>query len=351
MSGNGSVAPNNISNRLASEVFGRIPGRLLKRLVEVNPIIAYYHIVSDKDVPHVKHLYPIRGVDQFRKDIDMFLDLYRPITLSALIESIQGGRPLAANSFLLTFDDGFREISDVIAPILLRKGVPATFFLCSAFLDNLEMAHHNKISLLLDYLDQLKAEIPQKTIVDVLLEHGIKGRDVRTSLLSIGYRDRGVVDKIAAIVGCDFHSYLSVAKPYLTSSEVRKLIQSGFSIGAHSIDHPLYSALSLDEQLYQTETSVRFIRERFFLSYGAFAFPHGDGGVPERFFQEIFTRGAVDVSFGTRGMLKDAFPRHFQRFSMEYDSAPAKKILGRHYARSFFKGLVNDGMIKRVSTR
>jgi peptidoglycan/xylan/chitin deacetylase (PgdA/CDA1 family) len=340
MSGNGGVVPNNIKNRLASAMFSRLPSRLLKSLVEVNPIIAYYHIVSDDDVPHVKHLYPIRSVDQFRKDIETFLSLYKPITLDSLVESIRGGRPLAANSFLLTFDDGFREIYDVIAPILLSKGVPATFFLCSAFLDNLGMAHHNKISLLLDYLVRLKTEIPRKVIGDILRHHGIESSDIRSSLLSIDYRKKDAVDKIAAIVGCDFNSYLSAAIPYVTSGQVRKLINNGFSIGAHSIDHPLYAALSIDEQLDQTRTSVRLIRDRFLVPYSAFAFPHGDSGVSERFFQKIFELGAVDVSFGTRGILKDAFPRHFQRFSMEYDSAPTKKILGRHYARSFFKGLI-----------
>jgi peptidoglycan/xylan/chitin deacetylase (PgdA/CDA1 family) len=347
----GGVALNTIRDRIASEVFSRLPGRWLKNLVEVNPKIAYYHIVSDEDVPHVKHLYPIRSVDQFRKDLDTFLSLYKPITLHELVESIRGGRPLAVNSFLLTFDDGFREIFEVIAPILLGKGIPAAFFLCSAFLDNLEMAHHNKISLLLDHLVRLKTEIPRKMIFDILRDHGIESRDVRTSLLSISYRNKDAVDKIAAIVGCDFNSYLSVARPYVSSGEVRKLIDMGFSIGAHSIDHPLYSALSLREQLYQTQTSVRFIRERFQLPYGAFAFPHGDSGVPERFFQEIFTQEAVDVSFGTRGMVEDALPRHFQRFSMEYDSAPTKRVLGRHYARSFFKGLMNDGIVKRASSR
>jgi len=350
MSGNGGMARNIIKNRLAAQVFSRLPDRFLKKMARVNPLVAYYHIVSDDDVPHVKHLYPIRSVDQFRKDIDTFLSLYRPISLHELLESIRGERALPGNSFLLTFDDGFREIYEVIAPILSSKGVPATFFLCSAFLDNLEMAHHNKISLLLEHLARRKTEIPRKMIADVLLQRGIESQDLRRSLLSIDYCNRDAVDKIAEIVGYDFRWYLSAARPYVTSGEVRELIDRGFSIGAHSIDHPSYSALSLQEQFYQTQTSVRFMRDRFLLPYGAFAFPHGDcGGVPERLFREIFANGAVDVSFGTRGMLEDAMPRHFQRFSMEYDSAPTKKVLGRHYARSFFKGLIERSMRKRGS--
>ena len=342
------MALSTLKNRIASEVFSRLPSSVLKSMTKVNPLIAYYHVVSDEHLPHIKHLYPIRGIEQFRSDIDTFLRLYKPITLHELLTSIRGGQPLAPDSFLLTFDDGFREIYEIIAPILLKKGVPASFFLATAFLDNLEMAHHNKISLLLDHLAGLKTPIPAEQIGDILSAYGIENSNVQTALLSIDYRRREAVDKIAVILDFDFNSYLSSARPFLTSTEVRWLINKGFTIGAHSIDHPKYSALSLDDQLYQTRASTRLLRERFSLTYGAFAFPHGDKDVKARFFEEMFAEGDVDVSFGTGGMLKDAHPRHFQRFSMEYDSAPAKKALGRHYSRSLFKGLIGRQTMNRT---
>src|SRR5205814_9799266 len=54
--------------------------------------------------------------------------------------------------FHLTFDDGFREMYDIVAPILERAGAPATFFLNTAFLDGGGLAHHNALSVLLDRL-------------------------------------------------------------------------------------------------------------------------------------------------------------------------------------------------------
>lgn len=324
------------------------PGAILKGLVKVNPLIAYYHVVSDADVPHAKHLYPIRGIDQFRDDLDMFLRSYEPITLHELIESVRVGRPLTENSFLLTFDDGFSEVYEIIAPILLRKGIPATFFLNTAFLDNFEMAHHNKISLLLDNLNLPAVETPITQIVKILLDHGIDGPNVQTALLSIDYCNRGVIDRIATLLDVDFQSYLSSARPYLTSEQVRKLLRSGFTIGAHSVDHPLYSALSLTEQLDQTRASVRFLRERFSLTYRAFAFPHGDTGVSDLFFQEIFRQTDVEVSFGTRGMLKDIHRQHFQRFSMDYRRASANQIVNRNYARSVYKRLTGQHTVTRI---
>ena len=96
--------------------------------------------------------------------------------------------------------------------------------------------------------------------------------------------------------------------------QIKGLIKEGFNIGDHSIDHPLYSLLSLRDQLYQTIESVKLIRERFSLYYGAFAFPHSDNNVSKKFFVELYNSGLVDISFGTGGMIKDCVPNNLQRF-------------------------------------
>lgn len=212
----------------------------------INPVIAYYHIVSDSEVPHVKHLYAFRRVEQFKKDIDAFCRLFKPIGLHDLLKSLKTRRSLPRNSFLLTFDDGFSEIYNVIAPILQYKGVPATFFLTTAFLDNKDMAHHNKISLLLEHVARATSVAAQHEIWKMLVEYGIEEASIRTALLRLDYRQGAVVDRVARILNVDFASYLSTAKPYLNSEQVDALIKMGFTIGGHSVNHPLYATLSLD---------------------------------------------------------------------------------------------------------
>jgi peptidoglycan/xylan/chitin deacetylase (PgdA/CDA1 family) len=331
---------NLIKNGLVPVVFSRLRPSFLGSLVGVNPLIAYYHIVSDEDVPHVKHLYAVKTVDQFKKELDTFLQCYQMIGLRDLLDNLSYLRPLPSCALSLTFDDGFREIYDVIAPILLEKGVPATFFITTACLDNRVLAYSNKISVLIQQLQRLDNRAVEDRIMSVLSERGLRAEDAKTSLLRIDYLNKDVLDEVAKLAGLDFDEYLKEHKPYLTSEQVSKLIQMGFSIGAHSIDHPPYSLLPLDEQLRQTRTSVRLVRERFGLSYGAFAFPHGDGNVPEEYFQAMFAGGDVDVSFGTAGMLRGGLTRHFQRFSMEYLSAPAGVVLGHHYARGLYKRII-----------
>jgi peptidoglycan/xylan/chitin deacetylase (PgdA/CDA1 family) len=329
-----------------------LPVRVLMALAGVNPAVVCYHIVSDEQVPHVKHLYPFRKVEEFRKDLEVLCKFYHVVSLHDLIAHVATGKVIPKNSLLLTFDDGFREVYDVIAPILFQEGVPATFFLATAFLDNLDMADHNKISLLLEHLEEMAEDAPRREITDILSSYGLDGTNLRTALLPLKfYRKRQLIDEIASLLRLDFSAYLSKQRPYLTSRQVSELISEGFTIGAHSVDHPPYCLLTLKDQLAQTRQSMRILRESFSLRYAAFAFPFFDNDVPRQFFEEIVEAGDLDVSFGSAGMLREAFPWHFQRFSVEQDSTSVTCSIHHQYVRSLFKKVVGRQVIDRNQPR
>lgn len=327
---------NFVKDGILPSFFSRLPFGLLQKLPGVNPLIPYYHIVSDDEVPHVKHLFHFKNVSQFRKDLDTFLRFYRVIDLRDLVSSLRTLRPLHRNSLLLTFDDGFREQYDLIAPILWEKGVTATFFINNAFLDNISMAYRNKVSLLINHVSSMGAQVDRKQLLNILADFGIKGYNLEDALLSINYTKKNAIDTIANEIDYDFTEYLKRSQPYLTSDQVHRLIKMGFTIGAHSIDHPQYSMIPIEEQLHQTRSSIHFIRNQFSLGYGAFAFPHGDDNLSDDFFKNMFTDGDIDVSFGNWGLKNDAFPRNFQRLSMERGTTPTSEIIGRHYARKSY---------------
>ena len=182
----------------------------------------------------------------------------------------------------------------------------------------------------------------------MLLKNGIECNDIKSGILSIKYHQKDLPDKIARLMNVDFDDYLLRVKPYLTSNQIEILIKQGFSIGAHSIDHPLYSLLTLKEQVNQTIESMKFIRRKFCLNYGAFAFPHSDSGATKQYFTQISDGGLVDISFGTGGMIKDTIPNHIQRFSLEKPVRPAKKIVAYQYARKLVRQVRGTDKIVRA---
>lgn len=333
--------------RLIAYISSAIPFSFLSGVIKSPPLIGYYHLVSDEEVPHIKHLYLYKSIKQFKDDLEFLLKRFRPICLTDFLTYMKTGRAVPDNAFLLTFDDGLRETHDVIAPILFAKGVPAAFFLCSAFVDNEMLAFDHKKSLVIERFRKVKTASLERNITEILLNNGTLVKDIEVCLLGLEHYEDRVLDEIAVTLNLDFREYLALTQPYITSDQVKQMITQGFVIGAHSIDHPRYSSLSLDQQLHQTRVSIEFIRETFGLKYAAFAFPHSDHGISNNFFKEVHRSQLIDISFGTAGILGDAVPTHFQRFSLEKPLLSAEKILAYQLARRTYRSYSGNDKVLR----
>jgi peptidoglycan/xylan/chitin deacetylase (PgdA/CDA1 family) len=308
---------------LAYRALSRAPSPLVRRLARKKLILPYYHIVSDADVPHAKHLYRYRNTRQFRQDLDFFLSRYQPVSLRDLLTALDNGTDFQTDSFFLSFDDGNREIYEVVAPILKEKGIPATFFIVTDFLDNRKLGHFCKQSLLIEAI-QTSADCRRKANLFFQSKNLIAAQDAAQTVKRLRHDEEHLLDELGALCGLDFEAYRTRHRPFLNSNEVRALLKDGFTIGAHSLNHPLYKLLTREEQLRQTADSVQFLVKQFGLDYRVFAFPHHDHGVSTTYFDEVFGKGIVQASFGTAGFKQDVHPRSLQRLDMEYKDWSAR---------------------------
>jgi peptidoglycan/xylan/chitin deacetylase (PgdA/CDA1 family) len=233
----------------------------------------------------------------------------------------KGEKALSAPAFLLSFDDGLRECHDVIAPILLRKGVPAICFLNSAFIDNQGLFFRYQASLL--HVHSQRDPTVKAAWLALLAQKGQAPR----SLLSIRYHERAWLGELAEVIGYSFTDYLRQQRPYLTTPQIRSLIDQGFYVGGHSIDHPMYQDLSLSEQMHQTLTSVRAVSEQFDLPYRTFSFPFTDYGVSGAFFDQLAQSQEGTLTFGCAGLKADPVATHFQRIPFEVAGLSGRAIL------------------------
>lgn len=292
--------------------------------------LPFYHTVGDaQNLPHITHLYQPRSVQQFEKDLDYLLKYFTPVDLDFLKNKThlkQRNKPC----FHLTFDDGLREFSDIAAPILLKKGIPATIFLNADFVDNRDLFFRYKASLIVDFLNKKENSKAQKAEIQKVAPEG---------LLAINFSNKNKLDKIAESLKIDFTDFLKQQQPYLTSPQIKQLQNDGFTFGGHSLNHPLFSEISLSEQVRQATESVLFAEEFTQQKMGAFAFPFTDFGVKNTFYNQIFEERKIDISFGTAGLKKQRYPAHFQRFPMEGTGWTAEELINTEYLYYIVKRL------------
>lgn len=326
-----------LKQRWAPTICSWVPLDIWHKMVEIELLLPYYHVVSDEELAHFSWIYKFRSISQFKADLEFFLRFYNPVSFQDIIDHLDGRRRLPKRCFFLTFDDGFREVHDVVAPLLYSKGIPAALFLTTSVIDNRDLICPQKKSLLIRELALRKDNPASREVSDHLLNARVEGLDLPSRILKITYRQRQLLDGIAPLLGCDFAEYATFAKPYLTSEQIKSLMKKGFTIGAHSVDHPFYSEVSLSEQLIQTQQSMHWLSDRYQYECQSFAFPYNDLGVLADFFKAAFGAGRLKISFGTDGMRQHFFARNLERFSMEGTDRPAQQILARQFAKAFLR--------------
>lgn len=316
----------------------------LRRRSKVNPIIINYHVVSDEILPHIKHIYKFRSKQAFIDDLAILTRHFKVIDLNTFLDSLKNKVKLPENALLLTIDDGLKEIYTNMAPILLEKKIPATIFLTKNYVDNIELGYDHKKSLLIEKLESLKTDDVNELLNKYKIERHAAG-SLHHRIINISYKNRNLVDQLANEVSIDFDKYLKDQQPYITSSQVKELINSGFSFGGHSIDHAPFIELDFNDQINQVVESVDFVCNSFDISYRVFAFPYWDAGISTGFFNRL--TGNMDATFGTQGLLKDSSVLNHQRIGFERFPQSVKRILKVHYARKWIYGLLNRDIIKR----
>ncbi len=292
-------------------------------------ILPFYHAVSDEPPTHLRSLYHVRTMKQFEADIDFLLRHYQPLSIHQLHQHIQQKTQPSKPSFFLSFDDGLREFKDNAWPVLKRKGVPVALFVNSAFVDNKELFYRFKAALLIEEL--------AKGTLDV---------DAAT-LKAVSYHERSALDDYAAAAGLNFASYLQKVRPYLTVEELRDLCAEGVVIGAHSVDHPHFYQLSLDDALQQLSLSMQFVQHTFKTKQNIFSFPFTDWGVSKVFFERMYAAG-IDLSFGTAGVKKEKEGRHLQRIPVEDHKQNMLVILLKQYLYYLVKAPLGKNTIRRL---
>jgi peptidoglycan/xylan/chitin deacetylase (PgdA/CDA1 family) len=326
-----------LKKKWGPEICSWLPLEFWHRLLDVELVLPYYHVVTDRELAHVSGLFKFRSVRQFKADLEFFLQFYTPVSLQDIICYLDGTGQLPKRCFLLTFDDGFREIYDIVAPILHAQGIPAVFFLTTSVVDNRELCYLQKISLIIRSLSSRRDLSVGRQVSRLLTDARVHGPDLPSRIRAITYRQRHVLDELGAILGCDFKAYVASTKPYLTSGQISDLIKKGFAIGAHGVDHAPYFELSLEQQLLQTRESLVWLSDRFQYECHAFAFPFTGAGVSLEFFQTAFADGRLKVSFGTHGLRRHFFSRHLNRLTMEAPHLDAAQLMGREFALTVFR--------------
>ena len=213
--------------RAANAVCWLAPSAMLCRVMNVEVIVLMYHVVSDEVLPHIVHLYAYKTPAEFALDMGYLKANHHILSFQEFENGYvqpRCGQP----AILLTFDDGLSECYDVVRPILLRLGIPCTFFVTTSFIDNQNLFYRHKVSLCIEKMRQIGSigrDVCQR-LADISSRCGcqLNSEDEFTLWIKgLRHADEHTTDSICEIMNVHPSEFLRERQPYLTTRQLEQL--------------------------------------------------------------------------------------------------------------------------------
>jgi peptidoglycan/xylan/chitin deacetylase (PgdA/CDA1 family) len=280
---------------------------LITRAFDSSPTHFFYHSFTARDLPHITPLYPCKRPEDLERDIRYLTSTFRFVSHDEVVAHREKGSPLPPKAVALSFDDGFAECFTVVRPLLLAHGIPAIFFVCTGFIDNRDLMFRNKIALCLSRITESRKASELSAALQERFELPVGSPDaVRAWLGSLQFADRAAIEAVCECLGTDVPTFLRECKPYMDSDQIAKLHADGFTIGAHSIDHPRLGELTdWDEVKRQIRESCDVVRRITGRARVPFSFPFNAFGVSQDALAILRDRfGGIDLMYDSNNVMK-----------------------------------------------
>ena len=209
---------------------------------------------------------------------------------------------------MITFDDGYRDNFELALPVLKAHGAPATFFICTGYIDDPKLPWWDEIAWM------LRSSTIESIAHGDWLPHGVQPGIENRAAIRIalarykelpGDKTAGYLDFLRSATGADA-SVVNGSELWMTWEMIRDLQRAGMTIGAHTVSHQLLGKLSEAEQ----EAEIVGSRDRIAAQIGivprAFAYPVGSRSAFTETTKRLLRKHGFESAFSFYG--------GFQRF-------------------------------------
>jgi peptidoglycan/xylan/chitin deacetylase (PgdA/CDA1 family) len=219
----------------------------------------------------------------FEEHMSVLRASYRPMPLVDLVAALRQGS-LPRRAVAVTFDDGYFDNFSLARPILERAQVPATVFVCTGAVESPHEFWWDELERVFGF-----SRLPAHLRVTVLGEehawptsNGMERRaafqSLHALLLPLPHAGREcVLAQLAQWARMDRAQRPSHRS--MTREELAQFAEAGvMDLGAHTVTHPLLSALSPEDQRGEIRDSRAWIEALVGRPVRTFAYPYGKTG-------------------------------------------------------------------------
>ncbi len=244
-------------------------------------VLCYHRVVAD-DECHENRPYFLRGTAiseaVFRQQIQDCAEHFECLDERRALDVLSGAVDLKRTGCWVTFDDAYADVIHVAAPILDVAGIRPSVFVSTAVLDGSALPADRWYATLNTAKRRrgtLRGPEPLEFDLDQTesLHRFIDGPEKRRFLHSSPSDQEVALSRLAAELDAD--STGPGCRFYLDAADILDLSQRGWSIGSHSVSHPIMVGLAGEAQRRELAVSRARIAAILGMVPRTFAYPDG----------------------------------------------------------------------------
>jgi peptidoglycan/xylan/chitin deacetylase (PgdA/CDA1 family) len=206
---------------------------------------------------------------------------------------------------LITFDDGYRDNYEEAFPILRAHGAPATFFLATGYLDQPRVPWWDEIAWMVRRSSRQSIGPDDWHREAVPWDNPDRERAIYTLLRRYksfpGYCTEAYLDFLAQATYSGRCPATEMKDEWMTWDMVREMAAAGMSIGGHTVNHPVLSRLTAEEQEEEVAGCARRLQQELGSPMRSFAYPNGKRDSFNQNTRDCLKRTGVEFSFSYYG--------------------------------------------------
>ena len=201
--------------------------------------------------------------------------------MNEVYSTIKNNRDFKNYSYSITFDDGFYNNYKIAAPILKKRKLDATFYLTTSFIDKKEMYEIDKIEHMIEKQKKIKfINIFNKKFK---IENNKKSKiKFLTSVRNLAKRDNVNCSKLVSSIknqlryNYKLYNLNNILDKKMNWKQVKKLSNCKyFTIGGHTVNHPILSFLNYSDAKAEINNSINIIEKKAKIKVEHFSYPEG----------------------------------------------------------------------------
>jgi peptidoglycan/xylan/chitin deacetylase (PgdA/CDA1 family) len=261
----------------ADAAIGRLAGS------RYHPLVLGYHRVVDDYPSWAARTIPSMLISRamLARHLDWLAGHYRCISLDELGARIEAGDPFTEPVAAVTFDDGYRDVYDHAFPLLKARGIPAAVFVAAGFVATGAPLNHDRLYPLVSRALAERHALERIASVAGLPFDG----GGRAPLPDPGTLTNRLLSRLGGMPARRFAAELAASlgttddpdpmpQP-LSWAMLAEMAESGVTIGAHTVTHPVLTAETDRTVLDEISRSRALLEQGLGLPIRHFAYPDG----------------------------------------------------------------------------